>query len=85
MTMMLPVVLVFVVLLIALPIVMALLLAVSVATLIWMGISWLWSFPRRWWRARRPLPEDWWKQFERDFHAYNEPDVMRARQKERRL
>jgi hypothetical protein len=83
--MMIPLVLVFVVLLIALPIVMGLLLVASCASLVWTGISWVWSFPLRRWRARRRLPEDWWAHFERDLDAYNHPDVMRARQKERSL
>lgn len=75
----------FLVLMIALPVVMAMLLAASLLVLAWTMLARVLSFPARRWRARRSLPDGWWSEFERAFHDYNHPELARARQKERRL
>lgn len=75
----------FFALVIAMPIAMALVLAASILTLLWMLVAWLLSWPRRRRSARLRLPDSWWVEFEREFHAYNEPDLTRARQQEQQL
>jgi hypothetical protein len=75
----------FAVLMIAMPIALTLTLVASLLLVVRMLVQWAVSFPRRLWRSRQTLPEGWWHEFEREFRAYSEPDLTRARQKERRL
>ncbi len=83
--MMIAVSIAFVALMIVLPLAMTLTLLASIAVLVRMLLRWLASVPMRLWRSRRGLPEGWWHEFEREFHAYSEPELTRVRQQERRL
>ncbi len=83
--MMVPIMIVFFLLVVALPIAMGFVLAASIVALLWMLVVRAASYPLRWWRARRPLPDSWWDEFERDLEAYSTLDLVRARQRERRL